>query len=144
LLDLSAEVGQPLSERSQASAQLPDEGAPRDYFALLRRWWGERRWDEICQLTGNLTGRGGAAELSRVATLCQAIDDAAVADAPRLKQYHSTWQRLSAGSDIERQLVDRLGQMITVRLKALEREGFAKRGEVAATVLPREAKVGAG
>jgi hypothetical protein len=136
-------IGQSIRLVDLEKASLAADPAPREYFALLRRWWTERRWDEICLLTGALTGRSGSVELVRVATICQAIDDAATADAERLAQYQGTCQRLKAGSDVERDLVDRLGQVIETRQRALEREGFAKRGDAASTtVLPRAAKVG--
>src|SRR5437868_2015595 len=53
---------------------------PREWFGLLRRWWNERRWDELCLLTNSIQARVAAGDLVRVATICQAIDDAAVAD----------------------------------------------------------------
>ncbi len=130
----------------QKTAQ-PLEMSPPEWFALLRRWWRERRWDEICMLTNRLTAKVSPVDLVRVSVIVQAIDDAAVADAPRLQQYKATWARLNAGCEAEQDLLDQLGQVIDARFRALEREGFAAKGQLcdsAPAGPPRTAKVGAG
>jgi hypothetical protein len=120
---------------------------PPEWFSLLRRWWRERRWDEICLLTNRLTARVSPVDLVRVAAIVQAIDDAAVADAPRLQQYKTTWQRIKPGSEVERDLIVQLGQVIDARYRALERQGFAPKGQACGSTPPappRTAKIGAG
>lgn len=120
------------------------EPSPKEWFTLLNRWWRERRWDEICLLTNKLSGRIAAADLGRIATICQAIDDASVADGSRLQQYRLVWQRLRAGTDAERELVGRLGQVIEARSQALDRAGLSAKtgpGKDRDAVPPRAAKV---
>jgi hypothetical protein len=119
------------------------EPSPREWFLLLRRWWIERRWDEICLLTNSITSKVAAPDLVRFSTICQAIDDAAVADTERLAQYHTTWQRLKPGSDVERELIDKLGQVIEARRQALDREFLKSQADgTTAGRAPRAAKVG--
>lgn len=116
--------------------------SPREWFLLLRRWWIERRWDEICLLTNSITNTVSSADLTRFSTICQAIDDAAVADTQRLAQYHTTWQRLRGGSDVERELIDKLGQVIEVRRHALDRESLKAQTQAQESGrVPRAAKV---
>ena len=58
----------------------------------------------------------------------------------RVAQYHVTWQRLKRATEIERELIDRLGQVIEARRHALDRESM-KQGNTGAVLPPRAAKV---
>jgi hypothetical protein len=95
--------------------------SPTGWFGLLRRWWQERRWDDIHQLNDELTTDVRTPDLERLAAICDALDEVAVADAGRLECL-ATHVRDAAGHEVVEKLRQRLVRSIEERRELLKRQ----------------------
>ena len=78
------------------------------WFGLVRRWWSERRYEDLCRLTNRLSREIPAGTLGWIATICNDIDRIFGAELPVLDDLAAKYNGFLADDPVESELVDRL------------------------------------
>lgn len=99
-----------------------EKPAPAEWFDLLRRLWRERRHEEMVRLTMGLSTEITAADLRRVAGLCEAIDELPEAPAHRVEELQRTYARAAGTSPTEVELLTDFWRALNARRNVLAHE----------------------
>ena len=104
--------------RSQHAPSLPASLEP--WFRLLQRWWSDRRFADIMQLTTNTCAEAQPQELAALAALCQDADAIGSNDATAIQSMADRYASSPGQTQMQQTLIDQIQDKVGQRLAQLQ------------------------